>query len=144
MERDDQRRRVDMSTEAGITPATREDLSSAMHGEAFAYASYMLFAEEARRSGRREIAELFEATARTELLEHFAELAALAGLAGTTAANLRTAIQGESHEIDVTYPTYAEHARTAGDGAAADRFEEIRRDELDHLEAFREALESVA
>lgn len=132
-----------MNTEAAITPATREDVSSAMHGEAFAYASYMLFAEEARRGGRRDVAELFEATARTELLEHFAELAALLGLVGATADNLRTAIQGESHEIDVTYPSYAEHARAAGDAAVADRFEEIRRDELDHLEAFREALESV-
>lgn len=133
-----------MSTPGGISPATREDVSSAMHGEAFAYASYMLFAEEARRNGRREIAELFETTARTELLEHFAELAGLRGLVGTTADNLRTAIQGESHEIDVTYPSYAEHARAAGDAAVADRLEEIRRDELDHLEAFREALESVA
>jgi rubrerythrin len=133
-----------MTTPGEISPATREDVSSAMHGEAFAYASYMLFAEEARRSGRREIAELFEATARTELLEHFAEQAALLGLVGTTADNLRAAIEGESHEIDVTYPTYAEHARAAGDAVAADRLEEIRRDELDHLEAFREALESMA
>jgi rubrerythrin len=132
-----------MNTGTAITPATREDVSSAMHGEAFAYASYMLFAEEARRGGRRDVAELFEATARTELLEHFAELAALLGLVGATADNLRTAFQGESHEIDVTYPTYAEHARAAGDAAVADRLEEIRRDELDHLEAFREALESV-
>ena len=133
-----------MDTRAGITSATREDVSSAMHGEAYAYASYMLFAEEARRSGRPDIAELFEATARTELLEHFGQQAALLGLVGTTADNLRTAIRGESHEIDVTYPTYAEHARAAGDAAVADRLEEIRRDELDHLEVFREALESVA
>jgi rubrerythrin len=132
-----------MNTPGGISPATREDVSSAMHGEAFAYASYMLFAEEARRSGRRDIAELFETTARTEILEHFAQQAALLGLVGTTADNLRMAIQGESHEIDVTYPTYAEHARAAGDAAVADRLEEIRGDELDHLEAFREALESV-
>lgn len=133
-----------MVTPGGITAATRDDISSAMHGEAFAYAAYMLFAEEARRNGRPEIGELFEATARTELLEHFAQQAALVGLVGTTADNLRSAIEGESHEIDVTYPTYAEHARAAGDGAAAERLEEIRRDELDHLEAFREALESVA
>ena len=132
-----------MTTRGAMTTATREDVLNAMHGEAFAYASYMLFAEEARRSGRRDVADLFEATARTELLEHFAELAALVGLVGSDADNLRTAIEGESHEIDVAYPSYADHARTAGDLAAADRFEEIRRDELDHLEAFREALESV-
>jgi rubrerythrin len=134
---------MSMTIPAEVTTATREDLLSAMHGEAFAYASYMLFAEAARRSGRTEIADLFEATARTELLEHFAQQAALVGLVGADADNLRHAIEGESHEIDVVYPSYAEHARTAGDAAAADRLEEIRRDELDHLEAFREALESI-
>jgi rubrerythrin len=133
-----------MATPAQITAATREDLLSAMRGEAFAYASYMLFAETARRNGKSEVADLFEATARTELLEHFAEQAALTGLVGGDADNLRHAIEGESHEIDVLYPSYAEHARAAGDAAAADRLDEIRRDELDHLEAFREALESIA
>jgi len=123
-----------MATPAQITAATREDLLNAMRGEAFAYASYMLFAETARRNGKSGIADLFEATARTELLEHFAQQAALTGL---------VAIEGESHEIDVLYPSYAEHARAAGDAAAADRLDEIRRDELDHLEAFREALESI-
>jgi rubrerythrin len=132
-----------MVTSAGITTATREDLLSAMHGEAFAYASYMLFAEVARRHGNVEIAELFEGTARTELLEHFAQQAALVGLVGGDADNLRCAIEAESHETEVLYPSYAEHARAAGDAAAADRLEEIRRDELDHLEAFREALESI-
>jgi rubrerythrin len=132
-----------MVTPTEITAATREDLLSAMHGEAFAYASYMLFADAARRNGGAEIADLFEATARTELLEHFAQQAALVGLVGGDADNLRHAIEGESHEIEVIYPSYAEHARAAGDAAAADRLEEIRRDELDHLEAFREALESI-
>jgi rubrerythrin len=133
-----------MATPAQITAATREDLLNAMRGEAFAYASYMLFAETARRNGKSGIADLFEATARTELLEHFAQQAALTGLVGGDADNLRHAIEGESHEIDVLYPSYAEHARAAGDAAAADRLDEIRRDELDHLEAFREALESIA
>jgi rubrerythrin len=141
---DDDEGAWDMITPAGISAATREDLLNAMRGEAFAYASYMLFAEVARRNGRAEIADLFEATARTELLEHFAQQAGLVGLVGTDADNLRSAIEGESHEIDVVYPSYAEHARAAGDGAVADRLEEIRRDELDHLEAFREALESIA
>lgn len=133
-----------MVTPAEITTATREDLLNAIRGEAFAYASYLLFAEAARRSGRTEIADLFETTARTELLEHFAVQAALVGLVGTDADNLRHAIEGESHEIDVVYPSYTEHARKAPDASAADRLEEIRRDELDHLEAFREALESIA
>jgi rubrerythrin len=134
---------ADMITRAEIARATHEDILNAMHREAFAYASYMLFAEEALRSGRREIADLFEATARTELFEHFAQQAALVGLVSTDSDNLRRAIEDETHEIDVTYPSYSEHARAAGDVAAADRLDEIRSEELDHLEAFREALDSI-
>jgi rubrerythrin len=133
-----------VSTESHVHRATRHDLLAAMHGEAFAYASYTLFAEAARRNGRPEVARLFEETARTELMEHFAQQAELAGLVGTDADNLRTAIEAESYEVEVMYPSYAEHARAAGDTAAADRFEEVRRDEIEHLEAFRAALEETA
>jgi rubrerythrin len=40
----------------------------------------------------------------------------------------------------VMYPTFAEHATRASDTAAAECFAEIRRHEVDHLEALREAL----
>jgi len=38
------------------------------------------------------------------------------------------------------YPTFAEHATRATDVAAAECFSAIRRHEIDHLEALREAL----
>jgi len=46
---------------------TLDDLSTAMRGEAFAYAKYLLYAEHARKSGNKELADLFEKTANTEL-----------------------------------------------------------------------------
>ena len=52
---------------------TLDALSTAMHGEAFAYAKYLLYAEHARKSGNKELADLFERTANTERFEHFAE-----------------------------------------------------------------------
>src|SRR3974377_1250795 len=52
---------------------TRANLLKAMHGEAFAHAKYLLFAEHARTSGHTDIADLFERTAHTERLEHLAE-----------------------------------------------------------------------
>ena len=52
---------------------TMEDLSTAMHGEAFAYVKYLLYAEHARKNGNTELAELFEKTAKVERFEHFAE-----------------------------------------------------------------------
>jgi len=133
-----------MSASPGLHSATKEDLLTALRTEAFTYARSMLYATAARRNGRTEIADLFESTARTELDEHFAALADLAGIVGDDAENLRSAIEAESYEIEVMYPTFAEHATRATDTAAAECFTEIRRHEIDHLEALREALMDIA
>lgn len=127
----------------GIRSATREDLLTAMHSEAFAYASYMLYATTARDDGRKEIADLFEAVARAELHQHFARLAEEAGLVGGDADNLRAAIEAESYAIEVMYPSFAEHAAAAGDAGAAGAFISARDDDVSHLESFREALLDV-
>lgn len=94
----------------------------------------------ARKSGNQELADLFEKTANTERFEHFAEEAQLAGLVGSDADNLRDAIKGEAYEIDTMYLEFAQKAKGAGDTAAADRFEEIRHDEMGHRDAFKIAL----
>lgn len=122
---------------------TLEDLNTAMRGEAFAHAKYLLFAAHARQSGHEDLAKLFESAARTEHLEHFAEEAKLAGLAGTDAENLRNAIQGETYETTAMYPEFARKAAAAGDKAAARRFEEIGKDEQKHREAFQAALNAL-
>lgn len=119
---------------------TKANLLTSLHGEAFAYAKYMLFAEHAKAQGRSDLAALFEETARTELFEHFAEEAEVLGLVGDDAANLRDAIGGETYEVDTMYRTFAEQAQAAGDNAAAERFAEVRQDEVRHRDAFAAAL----
>jgi rubrerythrin len=136
----DRRKGPFVSTRPDIKQATLNDLHTAMQGEAFAYARYMLFAEAARDNGREELADLFESTARTEMLDHFARHAHLAGMIGSDADNLRAAIEDETYEIEARYPSFAEHARGAGDDEVANRFQEVCEDEIEHLEAFREAL----
>ena len=126
--------------DAPMNAQTQANLLTALHGEAFAYAKYMLYAEHARQQGRKELADLFEATARTELFEHFAEEAKLAELVSDDAANLREAIGGEAYEVDTMYRTFAEQAQAAGDNAAAARFTEVRQDETHHRDAFTAAL----
>lgn len=79
-----------------LSKQTQDNLSTAMHGEAMAYAKYMLYAQHARKNGKKQLAALFENAARTERFQHFAEEADLAGLVGSDADNLRDAIQGES------------------------------------------------
>src|SRR5579864_4634560 len=129
--------------ESTISARTQENLSIAMHGEAFAYAKYLLYAEHARNHGHPELARLFEETAKVERLQHFAEEATLAGLVGSDADNLRDAIKGESYEVDTMYREFAEQAKTRNDPAAARRFEEVRQDEIGHRDAFKAALAKV-
>jgi rubrerythrin len=124
----------------GLGKQTQDNLTTAMHGEAFAYAKYMLYAQHARKGGNKQLAALFEDAARTERFQHFAEEAELAGIVGSDADNLRDAITGESYEVETMYRDFAQQAAAAGDKAAADRFEEIRRDEMAHRNAFKAAL----
>lgn len=132
------------SSEAvGVTKATRDHLKTAMQGEAFAAAKYQLFADRARKNGNIELADLFERTAKVERFEHLAEEAELAQLVGDDAANLEDAIAGESYEINTMYREFAEQARAAGDTAAASLFEEVRRDEMRHRDAFTAQLEKL-
>ena len=126
-----------------VTSATRDHLKTAMQGEAFAAAKYQLYGDHARKSGNSELAELFERTAKIERFEHLQEEADLARLVRDDAANLEDAIAGESYEINTMYREFAEQARSAGDAAAASLFEEIRRDEMGHRDAFKAALEKV-
>ena len=127
-----------------MNKTTRDNLSTAMHGEAFAYAKYMLFAERARQNGNTALEQLFEKTAKEELLEHFAEEAALAGLVGSDTKNLEDAIQGESYEVDTMYRDFAEQAFSAGEKAVGERFAEIHQDEMKHRDRFKEALAKLA
>jgi rubrerythrin len=124
----------------GLSQKTQVNLSTAMHGEAYAYAKYLLYAKQAQRNGNTELANLFTKAANTERFQHFAEEAQLAGLVGSDVDNLKDAIKGESYEVDTMYREFAEHAAAAGDKAAADRFEEIRHDEMGHRDAFEAAL----
>jgi rubrerythrin len=126
-----------------LNKKTKDNLSTAMHGEAFAYVKYLLYAEHARRGGNLELADLFEKTAKTERFEHFAEEAELAGLIGSDTDNLKDAIGGEAYEVDTMYLEFAKDAKVAGDAAAAARFEEIRHDEMGHRDAFKIALANL-
>src|SRR6185369_6704245 len=122
---------------AAVDEQTRQNILAAMEGEAMATARYLLYAEQARRNGRVELASLFEQTAKEELHEHFAELGALVGIVGDDDANLAAAIDGERYEFETLYRRFAAEAREAGDTAAAAKFEELRRDERAHAAAFR-------
>jgi len=131
------------TTAPALHEQTLADLDTAMHGEAYAYAAYGLFAAEADRTGHQGVGRLFRSTARTELTEHLREAAELVGVVGTNAANLRQAIDGETYEHQVMYRGFADQARQDGDLQAAELFSEIAGDEGRHRDAFRTALTAV-
>lgn len=126
--------------EKKLNEKTAENLSTAMHGEALAYAKYLLFAQHARKDGNTDLALLLEKTAKTERFEHFAAEAKLAGLVGSDGDNLRDAIKGENYETETMYREFAQQAEQAGDHEVSRRFEEIRQDEMKHRDAFSAAL----
>ena len=122
---------------------THENVLAALHGEAFAYARYRLFATAARKRGDDRLASMFDGIASAELNEHFAELAELAGLVGTDVDNIRAALQDEDEEVESRYPEFAKHARSVGEVAVAERFEEIVEDEREHEKTLEQALERL-
>ena len=132
--------RITGEEHAKLNPKTKENLSTAMHGEAFAYAKYMMFAEHARKAGNTELADLFEKTAKVEHMEHLSEEAELAGVVGSDQNNLKDAIKGENYETTTMYPKFAEEAKAAGDKAVAERFAEVGLDEAKHRDEFKAAL----
>ncbi len=120
-----------------------ENALTAMHGEAFAHASYLAYGEWAADTGEREVARLFRQTARVERYDHFAAEARLINFVGGNADNLRAAIAGEEEEATITYPAYAEQARRDGCAEAAELFTELAGDEAVHARRFRQALEAI-
>ena len=123
---------------------TQANLSTAMHGEAFAYAKYTAYAAQAARTGHTAIARLFSGTAQVELREHFAGFAVLYGLVGTNAANLKDAISGETTEHTTLYPGFARQAYRDHCPAVGKLFTEAAADEGGHAAAFTTALRSLA
>ena len=118
------------------TYGTQKDLRDAMHGEAYAYLSYISYANAARAHGNLKLAKLFTDTANTENASHFAGHAALMGFVGTESNNLREAIADENYEHTVMYPDMAKRARVQGDLKIADWFDRISVDEGRHRDAF--------
>lgn len=125
-------------------PTTMLHLREALAGEATAALRYALFADRAEDDGLDEVANLFERIGKQERKEHFRELAELIGLVGDTRRNLSAALDGEVDEQRRMYPAFADEARAVGDVTAADRFEELARDEGSHAEILRSVLADLA
>ncbi|HEU5156506.1 MAG TPA: ferritin family protein [Streptosporangiaceae bacterium] len=126
-----------------VHPSTRANALEAMHGEAFANVAYGAYAAQAVRERLPRAAWVFRWAASVELREHFTEEAELIHLVRGDAANLRTAIAGETEEATHMYPRFAAEARADHDFAAARLFSEIAADEAAHARDFAKALAAI-
>jgi rubrerythrin len=123
-----------------LNPRTKQNLETAMHGEAYANLKYRTYAEMARQSGKPELAAMFEEAANVEANEHFAREADALKLAKTNEANLLDATTGEHYENTKMYKEFARQALEDGDQSAASLFEQIATDEGDHYETYKAML----
>ncbi len=86
-----------------------EDLKEAFAGESQANQKYRAFASKAEQDGFPNIARLFRTTAEAERIHAEGHLKSLDGV-GTTADNLKAAIEGETYEFTEMHPPMLQRA----------------------------------
>jgi rubrerythrin len=82
---------------------TKANLKEAFAGESQANRKYLAFAKKAEQDGFPIVARLFRAAAEAETIHALGHLAAMDGV-GSTADNLKAAVEGETFEFEKMYP----------------------------------------
>ena len=121
---------------------TEKHLMEAFAGESQANRKYLAFADKADKEGFTQAAKLFRASAAAETVHAHAHLRALGGI-HDTAANLKEAIEGETHEFKAMYPPMIEDAKAEGHKAALRSFEFANTVEATHAALYQKALDTL-
>ena len=129
-----------------------DNLKAAFAGESQANRRYLYFAQKADIEGAPDVAAVFRSTAEGETghahghLEYLEEVGdpATGEPMGETEDNLKSAIQGETHEYTDMYPGMAKTAREEGFEEIADWFETLAKAEKSHAGKFQKTLESIS
>ena len=122
---------------------TQENLMAAFAGESQANRKYLAFAEVADKEGLPQVAKLFRAAAAAETIHAHAHLKN-AGHVGTTAENLKAALEGETYEFTKMYPEMVKEAEAEGNVAVAKYFGYANAVEKVHAGLYTKALENPA
>jgi len=96
---------------------TEKFLWEAFAGESQAHMKYLIFAEEAEKKGKKNLAKLFKAIAYAEYVHAKNHLRELGGIKDEI-ANLQAAIDGETFEVEEMYPVYNGAAKLQGEKGA--------------------------
>jgi rubrerythrin len=130
---------------------THQNLKAAFAGESQANRRYLYFAKVADVEGYPEIAGNFRETAEGETGHAHGHLDYLKSVGdpatdlaiGSTDANLKAAIAGETHEYTDMYPGMAKTARAEGFLEIADWFETLAKAEKSHAGRFERLLKTI-
>jgi rubrerythrin len=122
--------------------STSDDLKEAFAGESQANRKYLAFAKKADEEGYGQVARLFRAAADAETVHAHAHLGVMGGV-NDTAANLKDAIGGETHEFTAMYPAMIEEARKEGNKGAIESFENANAVEQIHAKLYQQALDAL-
>jgi rubrerythrin len=120
----------------------RKFLEDAYSGESQAHMRYLIFADVAEKEGFANIARLFKAIAYAEYVHAKNHYNAL-GNVGSTADNLRVAIDGETYEVEEMYPVFNNAAKFQGESEAEKSTYYALSAEKIHAELYRRAKDAV-
>ena len=121
---------------------TEQNLNAAYAGESMAHMRYLIFADQAEKEGKSNIARLFRAISHAERVHatnHFRNL----GSIRSTPENLGAAIEGEEFEVEEMYPAYLAVAETQGESGAKRSYNYALQAEKIHASMYREAKEKA-
>ena len=121
---------------------TEKNLWEAFAGESQANRKYLAYAKQADKEGHKQAARLFRAAAEAETIHAHAHLK-VTGQVKDTAANLKDAIAGETHEFKSMYPGMIADAEAEGNTAALRSFTYANAVEQVHAKLYQKALESL-
>ena len=121
---------------------TENNLREAFAGESQANRKYLAFAAKADADGYAQAAKLFRAAAAAETIHAHAHLRAL-GEIGTTAENLKAAVNGETEEFESMYPGMIKAAEAEGQKAALRSFTYANEVEKVHADLYQKALDNL-
>lgn len=144
------------SAKAEASAQTIKNLNAAFQGESNAANRYKIFAEKAEKDGFPEAARMFRATSASEAIHrdnHKAAILKLGGKVepfeleavtpGTTAENIKTAIKGETYEVDKMYPEFLALAKQEDARPAIGTFNAAMETEKAHAKIYADALENL-
>ena len=121
---------------------TVDDLKAAFAGESQANRKYLAFAKRADADGLTQVAKLFRAAAAAETVHAQNHFRAMDGV-GSTADNLKAAIEGENYEWVTMYPDFIQDAEAESNKRALNSFKNAWEVEKVHEALYRKALTAL-